>query len=587
MKSLIFDIETDALENYTKVWCLVVREASTGNIVASTDINTGHDAALELLSKADSIIGHNIIGFDLPVMSRMLGWKPSPSTKILDTLVLSRLVFPDLRNDDWKIRGMDKLLIGSHSLKAWGFRLGIQKDTYGEETDWSRWTPEMQEYCEQDTAVTRALWDHLAVHAIHPRAMYLEHEVAWICRRIEQAGWHFDSTAADRLVADLLIKRAELADRLTKVFPPKKIYLKTKVKTEPFNPGSRLDIARGLKEMYGWTPVEVTPSGQPRIDEQILSELSFPEVQMLVEYLLVVKRLGQIAEGEEAWLKLVKNGVIHGRINTNGAVTGRATHRQPNMAQVPASRSPYGKECRSLFGPRPGWVLVGADASGLELRCLSHFLHPYDGGAYGKAVVSGDIHWENAIAFGLVPAGTKRDKHDEALEAKRNQSKTLIYALIYGAGDQKLGSVVAGDAKAGKRLRTSFEKKVPAYKLLKDAVVTSSKRGYLVGLDGRHLPIRTTHAALNTLLQSAGAVVMKQALVNLDRQMAAERIVWGEDYAIVGWIHDEFQIECRPELAEHIGKCAVSSIATAGEHLGFRCQLDGEWRAGSSWAATH
>lgn len=257
------------------------------------------------------------------------------------------------------------------------------------------------------------------------------------------------------------------------------------------------------------------------------------------------------------------------------------------MAQVPAGRSPYGKECRSLFLPRKGFTLVGADASGLELRCLSHYLAPYDDGKYGKAVIDGDIHWENAVAFGLVPSGTKRDKHDPEHEARRNQSKTLIYAMIYGAGDQKLGSVLGGEAREGKRIRASFEKKVPAYKLLKDAVVERSKRGFLVGLDGRKLPIRSQHSALNTLLQSAGAVVMKQALVDLVWTLATSGIEWGKDYAVIGWIHDEFQIECRPELAERIGEGAVTSIRAAGVELGFRCDLDGEFRSGGNWSETH
>ncbi len=585
MNPVIFDIETDALDGYTRIHSIVVRDAVTSNILASTYEAIGHGESLRILKSAPAIVGHNVINFDLPAMRKVLGFETQ--AKVVDTLVLSRLCYPDIRNDDFKRTEFPKDLIGSHSLKAWGYRLGLHKDVFGETADWSRWSEEMQEYCEQDTEVTRKLWHHLVQQGISDRAWELEHQVSSICRDIEVAGWTFDIEGAERLTAQLLTKRLELKESLVKVFPPKKEVLKTKTKTIPFNPGSRLDIARGLNELYGWKPVLVTPSGQPRIDEEILSELKYPEAQMLTEYLLVVKRLGQVAEGEEAWIKLTKGGKIHGRINPGGTVTGRASHARPNMAQVPAGRSPYGKECRGLFLPRKGWRLVGADASGLELRCLSHYLHSYDDGTYGKAVVSGDIHWENAIAFGLVPAGTKRDKHDPGHEDRRNQSKTLIYAMIYGAGDLKLGSVVGGSAKDGKRLRASFEKKVAAYKMLKDAVVSASQRGYLLGLDGRRLPVRSQHSALNTLLQSAGAVVMKAALVRFVQEMSLDGLGWGKDYAVIGWIHDEFQIECRPELAERVGHGAVSAISGAGTELGFRCPLDGEFRAGSSWAETH
>lgn len=587
MNPVILDIETDALDDCKRIWSIVVRDAVEGNVLASTCPDVPHKEALWILDRAPQIIGHNLIGFDIPVLLKMLGWVCDMS-KVTDTLVLSRLVYPDIRTDDYKNPGFPKELIGSHSLKAWGHRLDLLKGEFGKsEEDWSKWTEEMQEYCERDTEVTRKLFHHLVQQGIDDRAWLLEHNVARICKRIEQAGWTFDIHGAERLTAQLLTKRAELKESLVKVFPPKVVQMKTKTKTIPFNPGSRQDIARGLKELYGWKPVLVTASGQPRIDEEILSELKYPEAQILNEYLLVVKRLGQVAEGDEAWIKLARDSRICGRINPNGTVTGRASHARPNMAQVPAGRSPYGKECRSLFLPRKGFTLVGADASGLELRCLSHYLAPYDDGKYGKAVIDGDIHWENAVAFGLVPSGTKRDKHDPEHEARRNQSKTLIYAMIYGAGDQKLGSVLGCDSKVGRRIRASFEKKVPAYKLLKDAVVERSKRGFLLGLDGRKLPIRSQHSALNTLLQSAGAVVMKQALVDLVWTLATSGIEWGKDYAVIGWIHDEFQIECRPELAERIGEGAVTSIRAAGVELGFRCDLDGEFRSGGNWSETH
>jgi len=582
----VLDIETDALDDVKNIWSVVLRDASSGNIVASTYPEFGHDHAFDLIRQADEIIGHNILSFDLPVLAQF-GVCPKPSCTITDTLVLARAAWPDVRNDDFKRTNFPKELIGSHSLKAWGARLGILKDLFGETADWGYWSERMQDYCEQDTAVTLALYKQVLKEGIASEVVSLEHSVARICLKMQRHGWRFDLRGADDLTARLLVKKRELRERLEQTFPPKVTKLKTKTKTEPFNPGSRQDIARALQQLYGWKPVELTATGQPRIDEEILSSLDYPEAKLLCEYLLVVKRLGQIAEGDEAWLKLVKRGRIHGYINTNGAVTGRATHSKPNMAQVPAGRSPYGSDCRALFMPSDGMVLVGADASGLELRCLAHFLAKYDDGAYGRIVVDGDIHWENTQAFGLVKAGTKRDKDDHALEAQRNVAKTLIYAMIYGAGDTKLGSTVGGDEKRGAELRRKFEKAVPAFRMLKDAVAGASKRGFLVGLDGRRLPVRSQHSALNTLLQSAGAVVMKKALSILVAGLEKEGYVFGKDFGVVGWIHDEFQIEARPALVGHVGESAVNAIRAAGEHYGFRIPLDGEWRSGANWSETH
>jgi DNA polymerase I-like protein with 3'-5' exonuclease and polymerase domains len=584
MMRYVIDIETEGLENVKHLWCVVVRCALTGAVLSSTSEND-HEESFKLIQEADEVIGHNIINFDLPIL-RSFGCITSPSCLISDTLVMTRVVWSDLRNDDFKRTGFKKELIGSHSLKAWGVRMGTLKSEF-EATSFATWTPEMQNYCEQDTAVTLALYNKIKCANTPQEVFTLETSVAQICKMIEVNGWAFDTAAADQLMAVLLCKKLELKERLVSVFPPQVIQMKTKVKTIPFNPGSRQEIARVLKSMYGWTPTETTPTGQPKIDESVLQDMEYPEAKLLCEYLLIVKRLGQVAEGDESWLKLVKNGRLHGRINTNGAVTGRATHSKPNMSQVPAGRSLYGTECRSLFVPSNNMVLVGADASGLELRCLAHFIARFDDGVYGKIVTDGDIHWENAQAFGLVKAGTKRDKHDPVLEGYRNTSKTLIYAMIYGAGDTKLGSVVGGDDKRGAALRKSFEKNLPAYKMLMQAVTQKAKSGFIIGLDGRRLPIRSPHSALNTLLQSAGAVVMKKALCILTNELTKEGLCFGKAYSIVGWIHDEFQIECKPTVAELIGKAAVKSIRDAGEYYCLRIHLDGEYRQGRSWSETH
>ena len=338
---------------------------------------------------------------------------------------------------------------------------------------------------------------------------------------------------------------------------------------KPFNPDSRQQIARCLIDKYDWKPEVFTPNGQPQVDESILKALPHEEAKLLVDYLTISKRIGQLAEGKEAWLKLEDSGSIYGRVNTVGTVTSRCSHSRPNVAQVPAVYAPYGKECRGLFVARDDMVLVGVDASGLELRCLAHYLARFDGGIYADIIVDGDIHTANQKAAGL---------------KSRDDAKTFIYAWLYGAGPQKIGSIVGGGVKEGLRLMTRFLSKMPALKHLKTAIEERvESRGYLVGLDGRHIPIRSKHSALNALLQCAGAVLMKQATVDARRLHRMEKI----DVHQVAHIHDEIQYEAVESRADRVGELAVKAIQEAGTPFGFKCPLDGEYKVGRDWSETH
>jgi DNA polymerase I-like protein with 3'-5' exonuclease and polymerase domains len=344
------------------------------------------------------------------------------------------------------------------------------------------------------------------------------------------------------------------------------------VKEIPFNPGSRKQIAERLMGLGYELPTE-NDGVSYKVDESVLRGIDHPIAEDLLSYLLVQKRLGQLAEGQQAWLKLQKNGVIHGRVNTNGAVTGRCTHQTPNVAQVPSVRAEYGTECRELFKARHGYKLVGCDASGLELRMLAHYMAFYDGGQYAKIVTEGDVHTVNQQAAGL---------------ETRDQAKTFIYALLYGAGDEKIGNIAGGNAQLGQKLKRKFFSSLPALARLQADVQRKVKNGgELKGLDGRILPIRSSHAALNMLLQSAGAVVMKVALVQLFHKINQLRWQHGREYAFVANIHDEFQAEVLPDKAEAFGHLAVESIAQAGQQLKMNVRLDGEFKIGNNWAETH
>ena len=604
MHTIIIDIETNAISDWRElsdlkeIHCLVIRQGDEVRRYNSQENNI--EEGLREMDLADIVVGHNAQGFDIPAIKKLYP-KFKMQGCLRDTVILARLIHPDIRDEDFK-RGDDfpRNLIGAHSLKAWGYRLGEHKGDFGETNAWSKWSQEMEDYCVQDTRVTYRLYEDLMREEPSEESVILEHAFAAIIKEQERHGFAFDTTAARNLHAELLDRKAELERTLQEIFPPVEVPMKTpqywesegeryatkgaaqkagcktitkgplRVKCIPFNPGSRDQIAKCLMDKYGWEPKEYTNGGKPKIDESILTALSFDEAKPLVEYLMVGKRLGQLAEGKEAWLKSIENDRLHGQVNTNGTVTGRCTHSRPNLAQVPAVSSPYGVECRGLFISDAGYVLVGADASGLELRMLAHYLAHFDNGKYAKEVCEGDIHTVNQHAAGL---------------PNRNDAKTFIYAYLYGAGDQKLGSIVNGGISEGRILRARFLHKIPAIKQLKKIINHQVEtRGWLRGLDGRHLPVRSKHSALNLALQSAGAVVMKQATVNLYKHI--HTLPEGTAYQ-VAHIHDEIQLSVKEDYAEQLGNMATRAIEEAGRDFNLRCPLAGEFKVGRNWAETH
>ena len=547
---VVLDIETNSTHN--KIWLAVTRDIETGAVVSWKEAN----GLQKYLDSCDLIIMHNGICFDAPVLRETWKIMMKPS-QVCDTLVLSRLLSPSLE--------------GGHSLAAWGQRLGFPKDDF---SDWDGGlTPEMEKYCIQDTLVTEKLYKHLVSELkqqkFDQRSIDLEHKVQAIIAKQERNGFKLDERKATVLLSELTSKLAAIEVEMQSIFPAKtieRVSEKTgkplKAKVEVFNPGSRKQIGERLIEK-GWKPDKFTETGQPIVDEGTLEGLDIPEAKAINEYLMLQKRVAQI----ESWLKaLGSDGRVHGKVITNGAVTGRMTHMSPNMAQVPNSGSPYGEDCRDLWTIEKGYKLVGIDASGLELRMLAHYMQD---DAYTSEVVSGDIHTANQKAAGL---------------ETRNQAKTFIYAFLYGAGDAKIGKVVGAGAKEGQQLKARFLKNTPSLKELREKVGRiAANSGTLPGLDGRRLQVRSDHAALNTLLQSAGAVVMKQALVILNDELRKAKI----DYKFVANVHDEWQIEVEETRAEEAGKLGAKAIELAGKELKMRCPLAGEYKVGNSWKETH
>ena len=577
---IIFDIETNGLlDDLDKVHCLVLKDTSTDKVETYT--NNIQDG-LKRLEQADCIIGHNIIKFDLPALKKVYDF--NYKGKLRDTLVLTRLIWSDIKERDFQTKDFPTKLIGRHSLQAWGVRLGNTKGDYT--GSWEQLNDEMLSYCIQDVHVTNSLWKKICEKNYSEESIELEHRLAEIIYQQECNGFKFNTAKAQRLYSELSAKRESLKQELKDSFPDwevrtpfipkvnnKKLGYRKGIPTEKvqvieFNPSSRDHVANRLTNLRGWKPKQYTNDGKPKVDEDVLKSLPYPESKVLVEYYTIEKRIGQLAEGRQAWLKLVKNNRIYGSVNTNGAVTGRATHSHPNVGQVPATTVPYGKECRELFTVEDDNVLVGIDVSGLELRCLAHFMSRYDNGTYIKEVLDGDIHTANQKAAGL---------------DTRAQAKTFIYALVYGCGAAKMGEILGKDVRAGKKIISDFMKRTPALKRLIEDVQQKATKGYIKGLDGRQLKIRSAHKALNTLLQSSGALICKQWIIDVHELIHQHNL----DCKQVAWVHDEIQIETRKENADELGRLAKKAIRNSEKKFNFRCKLDCEYRVGKDWSQTH
>ena len=573
MKRIVLDIECNT--KHDKIWLVVTKDLETG------EVKTWKEASnlLEYLKDVSLIVGHNVIGFDAPTLNRC--WKTKITRKqCWDTLIVSRLLDPSRE--------------GGHSLESWGEALGIQKIDYravwlwmthqqgkdvpsGEEFN-SPVIPLLEHYCIRDVDVTEQLYHHLkkelTTKGFSDYSVELEHKVAAIIAQQERNGFKLDLPYTTMLLADIQGKLDGIYEAMQERWPPRileryseKTGKRLKDSVVVFNPGSRQQIAEKLIEL-GWKPDKHTEKGSIIVDESVLSTVDIPEAKMIAEYLLLQKRISQIKQ----WLEAVESdGRVHGKVITNGAVTGRMTHSGPNMAQIPNAGSIYGHECRQCWTVDEGNVLVGCDASGLELRMLAHYMQDND---YVRTVTEGsskegtDVHTVNQHAAGL---------------PTRDAAKTFIYAFLYGAGDAKIGSIVGGSSKDGKRLKEKFLNQTSALKKLIDKVQKIAAKGYVPGLDGRKIWVRSEHSALNSLLQGAGAIVMKQALVLLDEQVRKQKL----RAKFVANVHDEMQMECHPDDAETIGALARQCIVDAGKFFNLRCPLDGEYKIGATWRHTH
>lgn len=620
-KYLVFDIEGNGRRyECTTVHCMWVQDPSTGEeFDFGGPGNKSIEEGIELLQTAHRIVAHNGIDYDVPVLEKLYNVK---LPRCLDTAVMSRLLWPD------RIKHPNSIYSNNpNSLAAWGKNLStngvisLGKSDYS--GGWEEWNQEMHDYCRQDVVVTTALFRMLAAK-VKPYRTALLHEIrfAEMISEMTGNGVKFDVDRADRIEKRLITLSLGYQDKLQEVFPPKVETLKTpeywsvgkvtrqskteaikagakaynitqkearekvkpgplRTKEHPFNPGSGDQIAERLREKYGWRPkaTELTPTGKPRMDEAVLSKMEYPEAKILQRYLLINKRLSQLRSLIDS---VADDGRIYHSVNTIGAVSRRCSHSSPNLGQIPAVRSRFGKQFRRLFVADDGMVLIGADLSGIEIRALANRLAEWDGGKYIKFVLEEDIHTVNQHIGQLLT---------------RDQSKVAFYSFLYGAGDAKIGSSIAmneslsaaqrasygsqSNTEIGRQYRESMKARLDGLDSLLKKLSRAVLRGYIVSLDGSRIPIRSEHMTLNTALQSDGAIVAKVAMI----EMYDEVTRLGGKFGL--HVHDEWQIIGPRENADAIGKAIQAGMKRAGERLGMRIPIEGEYKIGKNWKETH
>jgi len=642
MKQYIVDLETNGLlQEVTKIHCISVVDLNSS--WSKLYLEKDAQEFIKLIDSPDvELIGHNIFNYDLKVIEKLCNWKPHKGQKIHDTFILAQLLFSDLKNEDpksahsWTGKIFSKRDTGSHSLRAWGQRICQYKGDY--DGGWETYNDDMGSYCIKDTYTTKGLFQFLMSQITNKllttEAIELEYSISPILARQQAYGVLFDVEKGHKLLDKLTSSLVDSRWKLQEIFKPRFISKGeftpkrddrkrgyragskiTKIALEEFNPGSRVQIVSRLKQQFNWNPEEFTEAGNVKMNEDIIDALPFKELLPLKEYLTITKRISQLETGKQAWLnKIGKDGRIRGGIMQNGTTTGRMSHFSPNLAQVPSSESLYGAECRELFTVPEHRTMIGVDADALEMRCLAGYLTQLDGGRFLTSLLQGTKE-------------TKTDPHSinaEAMGIEREAAKTVFYAWLYGAKNAKVGKILlengvnfedyvvdfrknaAGMAQwakeqgsdkssaywecwvAGKECLKRFGDRIPELTQLKNEIHKRVQEvGFIKGLDGRKLFMRSEHAELNTVLQSAGALLMKKALYIADTELQ-KQFLPGKDYEFVLNVHDEWQLEVDKSINCAIVKDILeNSIKQAGEYFKFPAPMKGNSQEGSNWAQTH
>ena len=547
--NLSIDIETDSL-NPTVIHCLSCKQIG----VEEVKTFTSPVGLQKYLNSFDKIIAHNGLSFDFPVLAKV--WDIHIKfEQMVDTLVLSMMENPARE--------------GGHSLKSWGERLQFNKIEY--DGNFTECNKELITYCEQDTKLCEKVYIILRISMknFSEKSIEDEHRMRIVADRISRKGFKINRKKTVSLFNKLMTEQDLISVECKNLFPDeviKRVSEKTgkplKDKVIKFNPASRKQIGEKLVEL-GWKPKVFTETGLPKVDETTLKDCKLNVAQKLARYFLLQKRTSQI----KSWLELCSEEErVHCQYRTLGAITNRMSSIKPNLQQIPSVRVEYGTDCREVWEAGEGNKLVDTDASGLELRVLAHYMNDKK---FTQEVLHGDIHTSNQKMAGL---------------ETRPQAKTFIYALLYGAGDAKIGSVVGGTAKDGATLRKRFLANLPTFKRLSEAVKKKGmEQGKLIGIDGRILRVRHPHASLNTLIQGSSAVLMKKWFMLTDYYVRRNC----SDASIVAMVHDELVLEsCEKDVAL-VSEYVKMSISQVNKSYNLRCKLDCDVQIGNNWSEIH
>lgn len=603
----VFDIEANSLYPWkvTKVHCLCFVDINSTNVV-KTYGETIKDGLI-MMSTQDLLIGHNIISYDNSVLSKVYPSISLPNV-IFDTMIASNLMFPNLREIDIKHLRKDLFpvpsqLLGSHSLKAWGYRLGIHKGTFCEETDWQTFSNEMLEYCSQDVLVNKKLYEYIQdnIELLPIKAFEIEQQFQFVVSKQIEHGIRVDVDLIQKMCETLEPERDRLLDDLQIEFPPKLVeeefipkrndktkgYVAhvpfIKRKYVPFNPNSSQQVIERLTAL-GWVPIHFTECGNPSTKEDHIEYFDHPSVKVLLEYKKVCNAITKLRDGDTSWFNTIhEDGRVHGDVYPFGAITRRCSHSKPNCTQLPKNKYITYVKPREIVIPTDGYVIVGCDASGLEARCLGNGTFKYDNGELANELINGDIHTKNQKLIQTVAPLADGDEG-------REKSKTALYATMYGASAGKVAVSLGFSKDLGNAIRDALFKAMPSLGMLKnDLEDFARKNGYIYSIDGAKVPVNKDqlYIALNYYLQGMGAIVMKVAYVNLYIACCEKGWTFGNEYAFIMYNHDEIQSEVLPEISEEFAKLAENAIIKAGEDLDFLCPLNAESKIGMNWAITH
>lgn len=594
---VVLDIEANGLlpKEVTQIWCIVTKDIDTNEVRLFYGEGMQERFALHA-KEITELIGHNILEYDLKVVSLLYGNVFSSSCLYTDTLILSRL--------------LNVGRIGGHSLEAWGHTLQFPKGNYN---DFSKFTMEMLEYCKNDVELNAKVYLELRKvidrnQSAFDRAIKVEHDVQRICLDMHDNGFAFDRRTAETIRDELNERIRKLDLEIVLCFPPQlvKTQLKTKIKEElvHFNPNSPRQIIDKLWEA-GWKPVNKTkgnmknedPAKKDRFDKYgwVLDETNLatlpddaPEgLKVLVERRLLQARVNTLTE----WLGCYDStdGRIHGRFNALGARSHRCTHSNPNMGNIATQKTikyntehlrktaiDLGGKMRSLWVCDDDSWLVGTDMESAHLRIFAHMINDEK---FTQSLISGkkedgtDPHSVNKTVLGSACVD-------------RDRAKTFIFSFLNGAAAPKVSQIFGCSLPIAKAALHKFIGAYPGLKRLKQEVFPrDAERGYFIGIDGRKIVCDSEHLMMGMYLQSTESILMKYANILWREELDA----LGIPYKQVNWVHDEWVTEVRADrdTAVRVGELQSAAIKRVGEVFNLRCPMGGEYKVGKNWLEVH